>query len=80
VQSKAGVISSSEIRKILSSVSMLPEVPNRVASVVVIAREFPMDAEIRKRSLEAEFGINIMYIQLYQVLSASPEYRRALGG
>lgn len=39
-----------------------------------------MDAEIRRRSLESEFGVNVMYIQLYQILAASPEYRRALGG
>ncbi|EJM00475.1 MULTISPECIES: hypothetical protein [unclassified Pseudomonas] len=80
VQSKAGVISSSEIRKVVSSVSKISESSDRVVSAVIIAREFPMDAEIRRRSLESEFGVNVMYIQLYQILAASPEYRRALGG
>lgn len=80
VQSKVGIISSSEIRKIVSSVSKISESSGRIISAVIVAREFPMDAEIRRRSLESEFGVNVMYIQLYQILAASPEYRRALGG
>jgi hypothetical protein len=80
VQSKVGAVSSSEIRKIVASISNLPKVPGRLASAVIIAREFPMDAELKRRSLETELGINIMYIQLYQVLASVPEYKRALGG
>jgi hypothetical protein len=79
-QSKLGAISSSDIRKVVLSVSMLPVTEGKRTVAALIARSFPSDCEFQRRALEEEFGISVMCIQLYQVTNAVPEYKHPIGG
>ncbi len=79
VQSKLGKLSNSEMRKIVTAIASLPVEEGKMTVVGLVAREFPKDSERHRRTLEAEFDLQIMCVQLYQIAAAVPEYRHALG-
>lgn len=77
-QSKLGSVTKREMRSIVQSVAEQPTVGTKQKIAAIAASAFPIDCDLVRRQLEAEFDTPLLCIQKYQIIQAAPEYRRML--
>ncbi|TNP14081.1 hypothetical protein FHY73_23975 [Bacillus tropicus] len=79
VQVKNGQISNTEIKKVVEYVVKdITVEQGQNKKVGIVADKFHHNSEMYRMELEKAYGIAIMFIHKYHVLSLKPEYKRVL--